>query len=105
MSERITHNTAQHRFEIFVDDELAGFAAYRPGEGVREFDHTEVGGEFGGRGLAGKVVAAALSDTEEAGLAIIPACSYVHKYVVKHPEHLAHVPAATRTAMDLPEPA
>ncbi|QDQ96767.1 GNAT family N-acetyltransferase [Tomitella fengzijianii] len=105
MNEKIVHNEQQHRFEVFVDDELAGFAAYEPADGARDFDHTEVGSEFGGRGLAGKVVAAALADTEAAGLSVVPTCSYVRKFVTKNAEHLAHIPAATRSAMGLPEPA
>ncbi|WP_235681351.1 GNAT family N-acetyltransferase [Tomitella gaofuii] len=105
MTEQIVHNAQRNRFEIFVDDALAGFAAYVPADGARDFDHTEVGAEFGGRGLAGKVVAAALADTEAAGLSVIPTCSYVRKFVTKNAEHLAHIPAATRSEMGLPEPA
>lgn len=105
MSEKIVHNEQKNRFEIFADDTLAGFAAYSPADGARDFDHTEVDPEFGGRGLAGKVVAAALADTESQGLSVIPSCSYVRKFVTKNAEHLAHVPARTRSSMGLPDPA
>lgn len=105
VSEQVVHNEDKNRFEVYVDDALAGFTAYRPGDGVREFDHTEVDPEFGGRGLAGTVVARALADTEDAGLSLIPTCSYVRKFVTKNPAHLAHIPAQTRADMQLPDPA
>ncbi|MDN5759373.1 MAG: N-acetyltransferase, partial [Tomitella sp.] len=92
MSEKVVHNEQNNRFEIFVDGALAGHAAYTPGDGLRDFDHTEIDSEYGGRGLAGKVVTEALADTENAGLAVVPTCSYVHKFVIKNPEHLAHIP-------------
>ncbi len=104
-TEVIEHVAAQNRFTITVDGTQAGFAAYRDTELGRAFDHTEVDPAFGGRGLAGKVVAVALDEAVEAGRPIIPSCSYVAKYVTKHPEYLAHVPERTRAAMNLPDPA
>lgn len=104
MSEQITHQPEQQRYVITVDGVEAGFAAYQDAGGSRDFDHTVVDSAFGGQGLAGKVVEHALSDTAAGGLGIIPTCSYVHKYVIKHPQHLAHVPADVRTRLDLPNP-
>ena len=102
MSEQITHQPDQHRYVIAVDGAEAGFAAYQDAGANREFDHTVIDAAFGGQGLAGKVVEFALADTAAVGLGIIPTCSYVHKYVIKHPEHLAHVPADVRARLDLP---
>lgn len=101
MSEQITHQPEQHRYVIAVDGAEAGFAAYTEADGNRDFDHTVVDPAFGGRGLAGKVVEFALVDTVANGLGIIPGCSYVHNYVIKHPEHLEHVPAAVRAQLGL----
>src|SRR5699024_8526419 len=66
-TEVIEHVAAQNRFTITVDGTQAGFAAYRDTELGRAFDHTEVDPAFGGRGLAGKVVAVALDEAVEAG--------------------------------------
>ena len=41
-----------HRFEVRVDGELAGFTEYLDDENQRIFFHTEIGEQFGGRGLA-----------------------------------------------------
>lgn len=101
MTEQITHQPEQHRYVIVVDDVEAGFAAYTEADGNRDFDHTVIDPAFGGQGLAGKVVEFGLLDTAASGLGIIPGCSYVHNYVVKHPEHLAHVPADVRTRLGI----
>ena len=58
--------------EILVDGVVAGQAEYSDGpDGVREFPHTVVASEFGGRGLAGRLVAEALRVTREEGLRVI----------------------------------
>jgi predicted GNAT family acetyltransferase len=82
----IRHVQDGHRYEIGVNGEPAGFTAYVDREGQRIFFHTEIGDRFGGRGLAGKVVAHALADTRTAGLRIVPVCPYVAKYVTTHHE-------------------
>lgn len=104
MSEQITHQPDQNRYAITVDGVEAGFAAYKETGANRDFDHTVIDSEFGGKGLAGKVVEFALSDAEANGFGVIPTCSFVHKFVIKNPQHLAHVPAEVRTRMDLPSP-
>ncbi|WP_024793482.1 GNAT family N-acetyltransferase [Tomitella biformata] len=104
MSEQISHQPEQHRYVITVDGTEAGFAAYQDAGANRDFDHTVIDGAFGGQGLAGKVVEFALSDSAANGLGIIPTCSYVHKFVIKNPQHLAHVPADVRTRLALPNP-
>lgn len=82
----VRHAPDQRRYEIAVDGEQAGFAAYTDRDNQRIFFHTEVGEQFGGRGLAAKVVAYALADTRTAGLRIVPVCPYVAKYVQTHHE-------------------
>ena len=78
----------ERRYTITVDGVLAGFAAYRPttnGAGVA-FTHTEIDSEFGGRGLAGKLVSWALADVRDSGSRIVPYCPYVAAWLKKHPE-------------------
>ena len=45
----ITDNPDQHRYEIRVDDELAGFVQYRRREGLIALIHTEIDSRFEGR--------------------------------------------------------
>ncbi|SJN10022.1 hypothetical protein FM113_08005 [Leucobacter sp. 7(1)] len=90
MSEQIhvTHEPEQSRFAITVDGELAGFAEYRSRAGgtKRDFMHTEVDPNFGGRGLGGTLVSAALESTRAAGLTIIPRCPFVAAWLRRHPD-------------------
>ncbi len=72
------------RFEITVDDKLAGVAEYIEETGHRTFVHTEVNDEFSGRGLAGVLVRAALDATREDGLRIRATCPYVVKFLGEH---------------------
>ena len=53
---------------------------------VRTFTHTEVSPEWGGRGLAAKLVRFALETSTEAGLKFRTTCSYVHNFVQKNTE-------------------
>ncbi|WP_166907860.1 GNAT family N-acetyltransferase [Mycobacterium sp. DL440] len=96
---------ARH-YELTVDGEHAGLAAYVDSDDQRIFHHTEVDDQFSGQGLAGELVSAALTDTRAAGKRIAAVCPYVAKYVQKHhdfddaldpvtPETLAVVEAAS----------
>lgn len=82
---QVRRNAAAGRFEILVDDVVAGYADYGDSGGVRTFPHTVVAEEFGGRGLAGHMVGEALRITSEEGLRVRPACSFVERYVEKNP--------------------
>ncbi|WP_448629105.1 GNAT family N-acetyltransferase [Cellulomonas soli] len=70
-----------------VDPAIIGFAEYRDvgADPVRRvFFHTVVDPAFEGRGLAGRLVAAALDDTVAAGHRIVPVCTYLAAYVRRH---------------------
>lgn len=77
----VRHAPDRSRYEIDVDGGPAGFTAYIDRGEQRILFHTEIGEQFGGRGLAGKVVAYALTDTRASGLRIVPVCPYVAKWV------------------------
>lgn len=84
---QVRHDEAAGRFEIVVDGVVAGQAEYSDApDGVREFPHTIVASEFGGRGLAGRLVAEALRATREEGLRVRPSCSFVARYIEKNPD-------------------
>jgi predicted GNAT family acetyltransferase len=83
----VSRNEAESRYEIHLDGELAGFAEYtdRPGRVV--FTHTEIGDQFGGRGLAGRLIGWALDDVRARGLKLTPRCPFVRAYIDKHSEY------------------
>jgi len=91
---------AAERFEISVDDRLAGFTEYLDHDGQRIFYHTEIDSDFAGRGLAGALVSQALDRTREAGLRIVPICPFVAGYIQKHEEFADITDAVTQDAVD-----
>jgi len=89
MTTRLEHNVADTRFEIYLDDTLAGYADYAEHDDrkVRDFHHTMTFPEFRGSGVAAQVVEYALNDSRAEGFAIVPTCWYVEKYVAEHREY------------------
>jgi predicted GNAT family acetyltransferase len=92
----------QNRFEIWVDGVLAGFTVYRAQPDRYTFIHTEIDPAFGGRGLASVLIKAALDAMRERGIAVLPQCPFVRRYISRHSEYLDLVPAAERARFDLP---
>ncbi|WP_370891802.1 GNAT family N-acetyltransferase [Janibacter sp. GXQ6167] len=84
MAETVTRQSSPDRYQIDVDEGTAGFTQFVDHDGQRIFFHTEIGEEFGGRGLAGTLVKQALDATRDEGLRIVPMCPYVKKYVGTH---------------------
>lgn len=82
----ITHNHGRKRYEIHVEDELAGVLDYRDREGVLDLYHTGVEPQFGGRGLGARIVEFALTEARDSVSKVIPTCSFVAGYLGKHPE-------------------
>lgn len=89
MSEQIsvTKVSGPDRYQISQGDDVAGFAQYVDADGARVFFHTVIDEAYGGRGLGGKLIAAALDDTRAAGLKASPVCSFVQHYLDKHEEY------------------
>ena len=84
----VRHNEAAHRYELETEHGLA-VAVYRQQGDSAVFTHTEVPPEDEGKGIGGRLVRAALDDTRQRGLKIVPACSFVVAFVRRHPEYAA----------------
>jgi predicted GNAT family acetyltransferase len=97
----ITDSPDQHRYEIRVDGELAGYVQYRRREGLIALIHTEIDPRFEGRGLASQLIAAVLDEAREAGTAVLPFCPFANGYISRHPEYAALVPEALRSEFGL----
>lgn len=85
MTEDVRDNTAAHRFELVVDRHLS-FSEYTLDGNVITFTHTIVPPEIGGRGVASRLIAAALDSARERGLKVVPQCSFVAAFFDRHPE-------------------
>jgi predicted GNAT family acetyltransferase len=101
MEPRVVDHPEKSRFEIFVDDRLAGFTEYRRAEGEIAFTHTEVDPAFEGQGLGGRLVRAALDAAREEKLAVLPYCPFTKAWIEKHPDYLELVPAGKRAHFKL----
>jgi uncharacterized protein len=104
MSTSIRDNYVDSRYEVYDDDQLAGFAVYKLTDHRIAFTHTEVAPAFGGRGLAKQLVTEALDDVRRRGLAVLPFCPYVRKVISENAgTYLDLVPQAERDRFGLPE--
>ena len=88
----ITDNPEQHRYEIRVDDELAGFVQYRRRPGLIAFIHTEIDPRFEGQGIGSELIASVLGSARDSGTAVLPFCPFVNGYIERHPEYASLVP-------------
>ena len=89
------------RFEIRVDGETAGFAAYHRRPGVIAFVHTEIDPRFEGQGLASQLIKTALSQARAEGAAVLPFCPFVRSYIAGHSDYLDLVPSDMRAEFQL----
>lgn len=83
----VRDNDARHRYELLVDDEVAGELIYRARDDVVTLIHTEIAPQYEGHGLGEQLVAHALDDIRARGLRIVPVCPFVGAYLRRHPEY------------------
>ena len=81
----VTHNVADSRFEVRVQNHIAECVYQRSGP-VVALVHTGVPPALEGKGIAAALVKAALAWARAEGLVVQPRCSYVATYMQRHPE-------------------
>lgn len=101
MSIDVRNQTEQSRYAVFLDDELAGFAAYQESGSEISMTHTEVDSRFEGKGVGSGLARGALDDVRRRDLALLPHCSFISGYVKRHDEYLDLVPAGRRAEFGL----
>jgi len=101
MAIRVTDNQDSSRFEIFDDEELAGFAEYHRYGTELAFIHTEVDPKFEGHGLASRLIGETLDEARRRGLEVMPYCPFVRKYIARHEAYLDLVPTEHRDKFGL----
>jgi predicted GNAT family acetyltransferase len=87
MTTVVRRNDDLSRYEITVDDQLAGFVTFRVDDDVITFVHTETEPEFRGQGVASTLVTEALDDVRGRGERVIARCAFVRGYIEEHPEY------------------
>ncbi len=87
MSTEVVHQAERNRYAIFLDGEEVGEATYTPKGESWVFDHTFVNPLHQGKNLAAILVREAFVDVRENQHVLIePTCSYVVRYMEKHPD-------------------
>jgi uncharacterized protein len=81
----VEHRPELSRFQATVDGQLA-VADYRLSNGVMHMTHTAVPAVVQGRGIAAAMVQAAIEHARAQRLRVNPLCSYVARYMQRHPE-------------------
>ena len=83
----ISKDEAAGRYEIRLGGRRVGLADfYRRGNTV-VIPHTETSPEYGGRGLASRLVRDCLDDIRDQRLQVDPACPFVAAYIRRNPEY------------------
>ena len=95
---RVSDNPGAHRYEATVGDDLAGFAEYRLVGRRVVFTHTEIQPQFEGKGIGGRLAAAALDDVRARGLGVTPLCPFIAGYIERHPAYADLVSSGGATA-------
>jgi uncharacterized protein len=76
------------KFEIFVDERLAGEMTYTwAGDSKFIIDHTEVKDGFDGQGLAKKLVLAGIEFARNKNVKVMPLCPYAKSVFDKNAEY------------------
>lgn len=102
MSSSVIRNDELKRYEIYSDEELAGFAEFRMNGNKIVFPHTEIDPKFGGQGLGSALIQYALDDAAMKKFMVAPYCPFVSKYIAKNPDkYLFLVPEADRAKFGL----
>jgi predicted GNAT family acetyltransferase len=91
---RVADNPPEHRYEIFLDNKLAGFVTYSLVPPAITLIHTEIDPAFEGHGLGSRLAHDLLTDLEARGLDIKIRCPFLWRYVREHPEWLDKVSRA-----------
>lgn len=87
MSFLVEENPAKHRFEILVDDALAGFTAYLPRGEVLVFTHTEVDDRYQGMGVGAALIQGTLDQIRARGGRVVPKCPFMAAFIQRHPAY------------------
>jgi predicted GNAT family acetyltransferase len=88
VSTTVRDNPDESRYEIHVDDKLAGFAQYHLYGKLIAFLHTEIDSEYEGQGLGSTLIRQSLDSVRERGLAVQPFCPFVRAVIAKNPDYL-----------------
>ena len=84
------------------DGELAGFDEYTRSDEAIALNHTEVDDRFEGRGIGSALARGVLAAARSDGIAVLPYCPFVARYIRGHADDYADlVPADKRATFNI----
>jgi uncharacterized protein len=86
----VHHNSQAERFEIQLGEHLAVLEYHLDGSDLF-FTHTGVPPVLEGQGIGSRLARAGLEYAQEKDYRVIPLCSFVEAYILRHPEFQALV--------------
>jgi predicted GNAT family acetyltransferase len=86
VDQTVRRNDERHRYELIVDDRVAGIADFSQDGTTFVLPHTEIDPQLRGQGLGAVLVKGVLDDVRAQGGVVVPACWYVREYLDQHPE-------------------
>lgn len=96
---RINHSPAQERYEAVLtpdpsdrewgntDDVVVGYVDYVSEPYQVVLTHTVIREQYSGHGYASQLVQSVLEDIRASGKQVVPVCSYVQRFIERHPEY------------------
>ncbi|MGH3369634.1 MAG: GNAT family N-acetyltransferase [Nocardioidaceae bacterium] len=86
----VVDDVERSRFVVEQDGAVAQLG-YRTNGDRLVLVHTEVPDEIGGRGIAGRLVRAAVERARRDGLTLVPWCPYARRWLEDHPDEARSV--------------
>nr|MDT0656561.1 GNAT family N-acetyltransferase [Micromonospora sp. DSM 115978] len=83
----VEDNPAARRFEILVDNSLAGFAAYEVRPAAVALVHIEVDPDFTDLGVGSALARGVLDQLGDRGDRVIVECAFIAAFIERHPEY------------------
>jgi uncharacterized protein len=83
----VRDNRERSRYELLVDGEVAAFVQYQMRGGRLLLVHTEVDKAREGQGLASTLISGVLDDVRVRRIPLLPVCSFVDRFIQRHPEY------------------
>jgi uncharacterized protein len=87
-TEQVTDNQSESRFEFRDGDLLAELKYHRNGNRFVLL-HTGVPEQLEGRGVGGRLVAAAIDRAARQGLTVVPLCPFARSWLERHADEAA----------------
>ncbi len=84
----VRDNPEQHRYEVHVGSELAGFTTYHAQPGLLTVLHTEIERPFEGQGIGSELIRRVLDDIRAKGARVLPVCPFVLAFLERHPQYM-----------------